>query len=111
MDSIIKGFLGSMFIVILAFLGYGLMSASLQARNADAFAADCVKKIENSNYSMQVIEACKEDAAHLGYALTVDAYGAAGSSRCAYGSLHLTYQYAVPLLNIQEERDIRSDMR
>lgn len=111
MESIVKGFLGTMFMVIIVFLGYGMISASMQARYADAFAADCVKKIENSNYSEQVIGACVADADRLGYILAVDTYGVDGSSRDGYGSLTLTYPYEIPFLKIQEAYDIRSDMR
>lgn len=109
MDVVIKAYTGMTCIVLLAFLGVGILLASIDAKNADSFAADCVTKIENSNYSNSVIEACKIDAVGLGYELTVNTYDDSMGNQV--GDLSLKYTYSLPIFNILDERFVVAYMR
>lgn len=100
MEVIIKAFCGIFFVICLAVLGVGLVKASVDARNANAFAGECRSKIENSNYAESVVEACREDAAGLGYTLDVRLYRPRGGERIVGGSYTLGYQYQIPILGI-----------
>lgn len=111
METIVKAFTGLFFSLLIVYLGVGLISASVEARNADSFAADCVAKIENSNYASEVIKACKEDAKALGYELKIETFQTEGSKKQAYGILDLTYRYAIPIIGLNKEQYICADIR
>lgn len=110
METIIKGFLGCFLLLLLTFSGYGLFSAAIDARNADAFLSDCVTRIESSDYAPSVISACQEDANQAGYELSVNGYKAQGSNRNTYGQATLLYEFKVPLLQIATERTVKTDL-
>ena len=110
METIIKGFLGCFLLLLLTFSGYGLFSASIDARNADAFLADCATRIESSDYASGVISACQADASEAGYDLEVAGYTANGSSRKIYGQATLSYEFKVPLLQIAKVRTVKTDL-
>lgn len=111
MDSVIKGFLGIFLILVMALTGYGLLSASVDAKNADSFAADCVKKIEASDFAEGVIAACRQDALAHGYQLTVDVVRGAGRQRASYAMLTLEYKYELPLTKNAQTHRIYADIR
>jgi hypothetical protein len=111
MDSVIKGFLGLFLILVMALLGFSVLSASIDARNADSFVADCVEKMEASNLASGVVQACVEDAADSGYRMTVDVVQAPGTNRAAYGMVTLEYEYQIPLLGTSQTHSICADVR
>jgi hypothetical protein len=111
MDSVIKGFLGLFLILVMALLGFGLVSASVDARNADTFMADCVEKMEAGNLADGVVAACIEDARANGYQLTVEVVQAEGTSRGSYGMATLEYQYRIPFLQSSRLHQICADIR
>lgn len=110
METIIKGFLGCFLLLLLTFCGYGLFSASIDARNADAFLADCANRIESSDYAPGVISACQADASEAGYDLDVTGYKANGSNRKIYGQATLSYEFKVPLLQIATVRTVKTNL-
>ncbi len=110
MENVIKVYMGMFFILAMVALGISLLSMSIEARAADSFAADCVCKIENSNYAAPVIEACREDALNKGYDLSVETFSAGGMTP-TYGNLSLEYDFTVPMLGVKTRRNITSFMR
>ena len=111
MEIVVKAFTGIFFLTALTFLGIGIISASMDGRNADSFAADCVTKIENSNYASSVIDECKKDAARRRYQLDVTVYPKQGDISDKYGALMLEYYYQIPILGIDDMHYIYSDLR
>lgn len=100
METIIKSFVGMFFALLLLLLGAGLIAASVNSRNAGAFAADCASRIENSDFAGSVIEECRRDATDRGYELTVEVSEKAGQPEVKYGSLQLEYPFRIPLTGI-----------
>lgn len=111
MDSVIKAFMGVFFSLLLVMLGYGVLSAAMDARNASAFANGCVQKIESSDYAPSVIESCKNDAKELGYDLSVSMYPGSNGKRIQYGNLQLKYDFSVPFLAVIQKHLIEVDLR
>ena len=111
MDVIIKSFLGMFLTMWMVFLGLSLSTVSMTARSADSFAADCVRKIECSDFAVGVIDACKADAQAQSYDLEVQLYQPTGSARTRYGRLTLAYESRIPLLGICRERYVYADLR
>ena len=93
METIIKSFVGMFFALLLLLL----IAASVNARNAGAFAADCASRIENSDFAGSVIEECRRDATDRGYELTVEVSEKAGQPEVKYGSLQLEYPFRIPV--------------
>lgn len=111
METVVKAFTGLFFSLVIVYLGVGIISASIDARNADSFAADCITRIENSNYASEVVEACKQDAKILGYELEIATFQAGNSGKTAYGILDLKYRYAIPIIGMNKEQSICADIR
>ncbi len=111
MDIIIKSFVGTFFIMVIAVLGFNVNAQALQSCQADSFAADCVSRIEASDFAQGVIEACIAEAEERGYELAVETYSVDGSSVISYGTLKLTYEYTVPLLGSTTEHYVTADLR
>ena len=109
MESIFKGFLGIFFLMIISFAGIGVIEASIEARNADAFLSESVSDIEAGHYNSQVILACKEDAASRGYQLDVSIVGNDVGECC--GRAKLWYQYRVPVLGLKQTHEVVEDIR
>ena len=109
MESVIKAYMGLFFILMLAALGVGILSASIDARNADSFAANCVTKIENSNYALPVIEACRQDALSNGYGFEIETFDSAGV--VTTGLLTVDYEFSVPMLKLLDRRTVTAFMR
>lgn len=111
METVIKAFTGVFFSLLIVYLGVGIISSSVDARNADSFMADCVSKIENSNYAQEVIDACKEDAGEQQYELIVDTCVPEGSQKAVYGTATLKYEYTIPIIGMNAEHTINADLR
>ncbi|MDD6352232.1 MAG: hypothetical protein PUG16_07560 [Lachnospiraceae bacterium] len=110
MDNLIKGFLGAFFILLITFLGFGLIHAGMNARNADAFLTSSAKKISNSSYSPLVMDACQKEAKEKGYQLTFESIQPGDRDRPVYGRLKLRYTFSVPILSFKEEKVITEDL-
>ena len=62
METVFKSFAGLFFFMLLTCMGVSLIASSIQAANANRALLGYVERIENSNYSDRVIDACKDDA-------------------------------------------------
>ncbi len=103
MDIILKTFVSHFFLLLLLFLGANLISASIDARNAQCCLADAVADIEASNCAATVISAWEQKAADYDYALAVTAVTQSDTSEKRYATATLTYQYTLPLINFADE--------
>ncbi|MCR5145254.1 MAG: hypothetical protein K6B67_08185 [Lachnospiraceae bacterium] len=104
MEEIVKSFLGVFFLLFLTFLVYGFSSASISARNADAFMALVAEDLRDSNCSANMIAAAKEDAKNLGYVLEVDVHSSKTTKK--YGNATLKYEYKIPVIGLEEDKYI-----
>lgn len=95
MGQIMKTFLGIFFLMLLALLGTGIVSAQMDSAHARDYKEMVVAELENSGCSRQVVEACVKQAKQDGYELSVSLYEE-GNARSA--GVCLCYEYRIPLL-------------
>lgn len=110
METVIKTYMGFFFMVAMLFLGSGIISASLESRNANAYANNYATRIENSNYATSIIQECKNEAADLNYGLTVDIKTSTNNAYSHYGLLTLKYQYNIPIIGIYQVHNAIVDL-
>lgn len=117
MKEIFEAFLGLFFLVLLMVGGMSIVSAGIDARNADATKTSYVAEIENSDFSASVLGGIIADASEDGYAVKVDLYhqdpagtrkvtpgitsasGIPDTSDVYMARLELSFDYTFPLLN------------
>lgn len=111
MGQVIKTYLGLFFILLTGLVGIGVVTAGVQSAAARNYHADVIAEIECSNFNDGVIAACKTQAQEAGYDLTVRAmtYDARGKQKTA--EIILTYDYAIPVLNLITEHEVRGFAR
>lgn len=87
-----------------------MLSASLDARNANAMANNYATRIEQSNYAVSVIEEVKYEAEQLGYLVSVDVRTSTNNTYSHYGLLTLRYNYRIPILGIAQTHSAFVDL-
>lgn len=110
METVIKTYMGFFFMIAMLFLGAGILSASLESRNANSIANNYASRIENANYAKSVIEECKSEANNLGYGLSVDVKTSSNNTYSHYGLLTLRYNYKIPLIGISQTHSVIVDL-
>ncbi len=111
MENVFKAFFGIFFMVAIVSLGTGILAASLTARDAEGFLRDCVIRIENSNFSEEVMEACEEGAQERNFQLLIHPLAQEGTDRISYATCELTYEFSVPVIGLVREQKLYADMR
>lgn len=123
MSQIVKAFSGIFFLLLLLFLGIGIVSAQMDVEKAKDYKSDIVMEIENSNYSVSVLNACIEQAKANGYDIAITVYQENGvantyaeanvmNTEGAYlAEILLTYHYGIGILNTSTEHSIRGFSR
>lgn len=123
MSQIVKAFSGIFFLLLLLFLGIGIVSAQMDVEKAKDYKSDIVMEIENSNYSVSVLNACIEQAKANGYDIAITVYQENGvantyaeanvtNTKGAYlAEILLTYHYGIGILNTSTEHSIRGFSR
>ncbi|MBQ7677053.1 MAG: hypothetical protein IJT32_02345 [Lachnospiraceae bacterium] len=111
MDTILKTFVSMFFLLLLLFLGANLISASIDARNAQAMLADAVSEIEASNCAASVIGEWQKVATQHDYVLAVSSISHSDTSEKRYATATLTYTYEIPLLSFTDEHVLRAQVR
>jgi len=102
METVLKTYMGFFFMMAMLFLGSGILSASLQSRNANAYANNYATRIENANYASSIIDECVDEAHELGYGLSVDVRTSTNNTYSHYGLLTLRYKYSIPIIGIAQ---------
>lgn len=115
METVFKSFAGVFFLLLLTALGVSLIASSIQANNADRALLAYVERIENSNYSEEVIDACKADAtAQFGNGrddmLTVVTGTQNGKKHISYGRATLNYSFRIPVIGFNTRHSVSSVM-
>lgn len=111
MEQIVKGFLSAFLILILVYLGMGLVLSSIDTKNADTFMENSVSKIEASNFAPEVLDGVKKDASELGYDLEFKSEMQNGDSQTAYTLATLKFDYRMPLIGLNKTQTINRDIR
>lgn len=113
METVIKSFTGIFFLVVLTCMGVSIIGSSIRSTKADEALLSYVSRIENSNYSQEVIDSCKADARQqFGEestdALEVVSVSQKGHSYPSYGRATLNYTYRIPLIGYNARHSISS---
>ncbi len=114
METVFKSFAGLFFFFLLTSMGISLIASSIQASNANRALLGYVEKIENSNYSDEVIEACRKDAKEqFGEgkdALEVVKARQNGKKHISYARATLNYSFRVPVIGFTTKHSVSSVM-
>lgn len=118
MEEIAKAFLGVFFTMLVAFLGVSTISASMDARNANALMAECSERIAESDYSSVVIKECQDAVAQKGDAdhkwkleIPESSKVEDSSGRVIYCKGKLTYYYSISFINMIQQHTIEVDIK
>ncbi len=110
MGQVLKTYLGLFFLLLMGLVGIGVVAAGMAAA-ARSYHADVISEIECSNFNAGVISACKSQAKNKGYELAVAnmVYDAEQNQQMA--EVILSYDYAIPVLNLVSGHEIRGFAR
>jgi len=123
MSQVFKSFMGVFFILLVLFLGTGIVSAQIDVSHALDYKADLVAELENSNYSAQVINGCIAQAAEQGYGISIKTFTEGGGTKVyttpsasdttdvVMAEVVLTYPYRIGFLNSITEHQVRGYAR
>lgn len=111
MGQVFKTYLGILFLLLTGLVGIGVVTAGVEVTAARNYHADVITEIECSNFNDSVVEACKHQAQEKGYQLTVAdmVYNAEKKEQMA--EVILSFDYAIPVLNLVSNREIRGFAR
>lgn len=107
MGQIMKTYLGIFFLLVTGMVGIGVVTAGIQSANARNYHADVISEIECSNFNDAVVSSCRQQAKEDGYELVVKTmvYNAQEHTKMAEVILH--YEYAIPVLNLVTDHQVR----
>lgn len=105
MSSVPKVFLGLFILLLSVVIMTGILSANIQAANANHSYEAYVAEIENSNLSESVAASCVQSAAEDGFQLEYDQVKNA-KGKVIMVEITFIYPYTIPFLGIEKERKI-----
>lgn len=111
MGQIIKTYLGLFFLLLMGLVGIGVVTAGVQSAAARNYHADVISEIECSNYNAGVIAACRQQAQDAGYDLKIKTMTYDADGRVMTAEVILGYDYAIPILNLLTEHEVRGFAR
>lgn len=111
MGQIIKTYLGLFFILLMGLVGIGVVTAGVQSAAARNYHADVINEIECSNFNASVIAACKQQAQESGYDLKVMTMNYDTDGNVMTAEVILGYDYAIPVLNLVTDHEVRGFAR
>lgn len=79
MEQMIKTYLGIFLIMMMTVIGIGIVSAEVEITRARDFKSDLIVEMENSDYNVNVLNACMKQAKEIGYGLEITLFGDDGS--------------------------------
>lgn len=111
MGQVMKTYLGIFFLLLMGLVGIGVVAAGIEVSAARNYHADVVSEIECSNFNPSVIDACVQQAQDSGYQLEVAdmVYDAEENERMA--EVILTFDYAIPVLDLVSDHEVRGFAR
>ena len=101
MEQIGKTFMGLFLILIITFVGVGVVSTSVDAAHAEQYAANIANYVESSNYSEDVINKCKLAANKKGYTVEINLYDTDNDTWNDMAEINLRYKYSIQILNVK----------
>ncbi len=107
MGQIMKTYLGIFFLLVTGMVGIGVVTAGIQSANARNYHADVISEIECSNFNDAVISSCRQQAKEAGYELVVKTMEYNPQEHTKMAEVILHYEYAIPVLNLVTDHQVR----
>lgn len=104
LDIVFKAFVGVLAAVVIIGSGLGVTTAFSQTVAADNYMESVSKVIVESNYNINVIDACIKEAMENGYLLEVHVQPASKAGVKYYAKIGLTYYFEIPLFGLKQEK-------
>lgn len=111
MGQVVKTYLGLFFLLLMGLVGIGVVTAGVQSAAARNYHADVISEIECSNFNAGVIAACRQQAQDAGYGLEVKTMSYDADGHAMTAEVILEYDYAIPILNLTTEHEVRGFAR
>ena len=111
MGQVLKTYRGLFFLLLMGLVGIGVVAAGMEAAAARSYHADVISEIECSNFNPGVIAACESQAGSKGYELTVAELVYDGEQRQQMAEVMLSFEYAIPVLNLVSDHEVRGFAR
>lgn len=102
MSEVLKSVLAMFLVILIAAAGASILVANQESTAAGDYLEEVSRVIAESNYSMNVIQACMEEAAANGYTLNVDVIGASVPGMKRYAEVTLEYYYEVSMFGVSD---------
>lgn len=103
MKGVIPLFISVICIAIMAILGTGYITASINVSNARDYHASVINQVEASNFNQEIIESLYTDAADKGYELEPIIVTEIEKHK-KVAEVILNYNYTVGMLNITNQK-------
>lgn len=100
MKILIENFIIFLFLFLILWIGVSYVMQNVKHTGARDFHSAVVKKIEDSNFEVSVIEECRKQAEEAGYELVVSCYG---HKQAQSAKVALSYRYTIPVIQAQKE--------
>jgi hypothetical protein len=107
LGQVIKSYLGIFFLMVTGMVGIGVVTAGIQSANARNYHADVISEIECSNFNESVLAACQQQAQAQGYSLQIKTMDYDTMGHVKRAEVILDYEYAIPVLNLVTDHQVR----
>ena len=110
MENIPKIYLDIVLIVIMVILSIAIIIQNKNASNAVSFKNDVVEELQCSHFSPNVIQACKDTGASLGYDTVITPISN-GTGEVIMCEVVIKYNYIVPVVKTTIKQEVRGYAR
>lgn len=111
MAQIVQFFTNIVLMLLGFFLCISITAGVFQSVRADEYKADVISELEDSNFNGNVINHCIIQASEAGYHLTVTPCEYDADGDLCLAEVVLEYSYKVPLLGMEENKQLRGIAR
>lgn len=111
MKNIIEAFTAVLFIILFAFAGISVITASSSIMAAKEYKADVIAEIENSDFNENVINTCVSQGADAGYQVEVTPCTYDENNNMRTAEVVVSYEYKLPLFGISGTKSTRGIAR
>lgn len=111
MGQVMKAYLGLFFLLLVAIVGMGVVTAGIEAAAARNYHADVINEIECSNFNPYVMEGCVVQAQAAGYGLQIEPMVYDEENHMQTAKVILKYNYSIKAIDLTTERQIRGFAR
>ncbi len=99
--------MGLFFLLLEALVGMSVVTAGVQTAAARDYHSDVMEEVSCSNFNENVMGACIEQAKEAGYQLKIAPAVYDEEKNIRLVSVTLNYEYAIPILNLFSNHEIR----